>query len=107
MDEWRIKFPFSSDENNLFYIEANNDLEVMFVKGDTTIVYNCKKSVFLEFVIKGLLMDENNLIIDRENDVFQYIFVTDNEKIIINGRGGKNIYNKCLRLMNKACVILL
>jgi hypothetical protein len=107
MDEWRIKFPFSGDKNNLLYIEGNYNLEIMFVKGDTTIVYNCKKNVFLEFVIKGLLMDENKLIIDRENDLFQYIFVTDNEKLIINGRGGENIYNECFCLMKKAGVILL
>ena len=52
-------------------------------------------------------MDENKLIIDRENDLFQYIFVTDNEKVIINGRGGENIYNECFCLMKKAGVILL
>ena len=106
-DEWQIKFPFESDEDNLLYIESNYDLEFMFVRGDTTIIYNCKKRVFLEFVIRGVLWDENRLIIDKENDIFQYIYIMDNDKILINGRGGNSIYNKCLRLMCKAGMILL
>lgn len=107
MSEWKIKLPFDEDRDNLLYIESNYDLELIFQNGDVNIFYNCKKENFLKFVIYGIFEDDNKLIINADNNDFNYIYFGDKEKIIIKGNGGTNIHKECLRLMNKAGLFLL
>lgn len=107
MSEWKIKLPFDEDSDNLLYIESNYDLELVFQKDGVNIFYNCKKADFLKFVINGILEDDSKLLLDADNDEFNYIYLGDKEKIIIKGKGGINIHKECLRLMNRAGLFLL
>ena len=107
MSKWKIKLPFNEDCNNLLYIESNYDLELVFQKDDVSIFYNCKKADFLKFVINGIFEDDSKLLIDADNDDFNYIHLDDKENIIIKGKGGTNIHKECLRIMNKASFFLL
>lgn len=107
MGEWKIKLPFNRDCDNLLYIESNYYLELVFQKDDVSIFYNCKKADFLKFIINGIFEEDSKLLIDADNNDFNYIYLGDKEKIIIKGKGGTNIHKECLCLMNKAGLILL